>query len=115
MAIPDQKNPPPPSVASLSLFISLNGSLASKGQTVGGGDMVLFKFIRLSNTHPDVLIPKCAQDFVATQGRLFLTVSHRQLTLFGILTAFFIRTLQGLWRAFQNQRVYDVALAASPF
>lgn len=115
MSTPAKNNPAPQPAAPLSLFIALNGSLASKGQTVGGGDMVLFKFIRLSNTQPDVLIPKCAQDFVATQGRLFLTLSHRRLTLFRILTLFFIRTLQGIWWACQNQRVYDVALAASPF
>ena len=115
MAISEKNHPAPQPAAPLSLFISLNGSLASKGQTVGGGDMVLFKFIRLSNTQPDVLIPKCAQDFVATQGRLFLTLSHRRLTLFRILTLFFIRTLQGIWWALQNRRVYDVALAASPF
>ena len=115
MSTPAKNNPAPQPAAPLSLFIALNGSLASKGQTVGGGDMVLFKFIRLSNTQPDVLIPKCAQDFVATQGRLFLTLSHRRLTLFRILTLFFIRTLQGIWRALQNRRVYDVALAASPF
>lgn len=115
MSTPAKNNPAPQPAAPLSLFIALNGSLASKGQTVGGGDMVLFKFIRLSNTQPDVLIPKCAQDFVATQGRLFLTLSHRRLTLFRILTLFFIRTLQGIWWALQNRRVYDVALAASPF
>ena len=115
MAISEKNHPAPQPAAPLSLFIALNGSLASKGQTVGGGDMVLFKFIRLSNTQPDVLIPKCAQDFVATQGRLFLTLSHRRLTLFRILTLFFIRTLQGIWWALQNRRVYDVALAASPF
>lgn len=115
MSAPVKKNPLPQPAAAPALFIALNGSLASRGQTVGGGDMVLFKFIRLSNTQPDVLIPKCAQDFVATQGRLFLTLSHRRLTLFRILTLFFIRTLQGIWRAFQNRRVYDVALAASPF
>ena len=115
MAISEKNNPAPQPAAPLSLFIALNGSLASKGQTVGGGDMVLFKFIRLSNTQPDVLMPKCAQTFVATQGRLFLTLSHRRLTLFRILTLFFIRTLQGIWWALQNQRVYDVALAGSPF
>jgi glycosyltransferase involved in cell wall biosynthesis len=115
MAISKKNKPAPQPAAPLTLFISLNGSLASKGQTVGGGDMVLFKFIRFSNTQPDVLIPKCAQGFVATSGRLFLTLSHRRLTMIGILALFFIRTLQGIWRALQNRRVYDVALAASPF
>jgi glycosyltransferase involved in cell wall biosynthesis len=99
----------------MSLLIVLNGSLAGRGQTVGGGDIVLFKFIRLSGIQPDVLIPKCAQAFVETRGRLFSTLSHRQLSLFRILILFFVRTLQGIWWSFRNQQRYDIALAASPF
>jgi len=99
----------------LALFISLNGSLASKGQTVGGGDVVLFKFIRLSGTQPDVLIPKCARTFIETRGRLFLTSSHSRLTTIRILAVFFIRIIQGVLWSFRNQQKYDVALAASPF
>jgi glycosyltransferase involved in cell wall biosynthesis len=110
MAISEKKNP-----ALLSLFISLNGSLANEGQTVGGGDMVLFKFIRLSDSQPDVLIPKCTQTFVATRGRLYLTLSHRRLTTIRILALFSIRIIQGILWSFRNRRTHDVALAASPF
>ena len=99
----------------MSLLIVLNGSLAGHGQTVGGGDIVLFKFIRLSGIQPDVLIPKCAQAFAETRGRFFLTLSHRQLSLVRILFLFFIRILQGIWWSFRNRQRYDIALAASPF
>jgi glycosyltransferase involved in cell wall biosynthesis len=103
------------SLSSMSLLVVLNGSLAGRGQTVGGGDIVLFKFIRLSGLQPDVLIPKCAQTFAETRGRFFLTLSHRQLSLFKILILFFVRTLQGVWWGFRNRKRYDIALAASPF
>jgi glycosyltransferase involved in cell wall biosynthesis len=103
------------SPSSMSLLIVLNGSLAGRGQTVGGGDIVLFKFIRLSGIQPDVLIPKCAQAFAETRGRFFSTLCHRQLSLFGILILFFVRTLQGIWWGFRNRQKYDIALAASPF
>ena len=115
MVISEKNNPAPQPAAPLSLFISLNGSLASQGQTVGGGDVVLFKFIRLSRTQPDVLIPKCAQTFVATRGRLFSTLSHRRLTTIRILGLFFARIIQGILWSFRNRRTYDIALAASPF
>ena len=98
-----------------ALFISLNGSLASEGKTVGGGDVVLFKFIRLSEMQPDVMIPKCARNFIASRGRLFLTISHGSLTTVKILSLFFIRTLQGILWSFRNRQTHDVALAASPF
>lgn len=97
------------------LFISLNGSLASEGKTVGGGDVVLFKFIALSGLQPDVMIPQCARSFVATSGKFFLTASHGKLSTFGIVWTFFVRILQGIWQSFQNRKVYDVALSASPF
>jgi glycosyltransferase involved in cell wall biosynthesis len=115
MSIPEKNNPAPKPVAPLSLFISLNGSLASEGRTIGGGDVVLFKFIRLSGTQPDVMIPKCAQTFIATRGRLFLTISHGSLTTIKILALFLIRILQGILWSFRNRRTHDVALAASPF
>jgi len=102
---------PPP----FTLLIVLNGSLATQGQSVGGGDLVLFKFIRLSNTQPDILMPKTAQPFVTTRGRLFLTLGNQRLTVMGILTLFSVRIFQGIWCALQNRLVYDVALAASPF
>jgi glycosyltransferase involved in cell wall biosynthesis len=98
-----------------SLFISLNGSLASEGKTVGGGDVVLFKFIALSKLQPDIMIPECGRSFVATSGKLYLTASHGSLSTFGIVWTFFVRILQAIWQSFQNRKVYDVALAASPF
>jgi glycosyltransferase involved in cell wall biosynthesis len=61
------------------------------------------------------LIPKCAQTFVETSGRFFLTLSHRRLTTIRILALFFIRIIQGVLWSFRNQRRYDIALAASPF
>lgn len=97
------------------LFISLNGSLASEGKTVGGGDVVLFKFIALSGLQPDVMIPECARTFVASSGKLFLTANHGKLSTFGIVWTFLIRILQSIWQSFRNRKVYDVALAASPF
>jgi glycosyltransferase involved in cell wall biosynthesis len=110
-----KKPPDIPASSPFSVLVVLNGSLASWGQTVGGGDMVLFKFIRLSGLQPDVLIPRCAQAFVETRGRFFPTLSHRQLSLFGILILFLVRTLQGIWWSFRNRQRYDIALAASPF
>jgi glycosyltransferase involved in cell wall biosynthesis len=101
--------------SSFSLLIVLNGSLATKGKSVGGGDAVMFKFVRLSKLQPDVLLPHCAQDFVATSGRFFLTRSHVGLTMLNILTAFSIRIVQGMAWDFRNKKKYDIALAASPF
>jgi len=99
----------------LSLFVSMNGSLAVAGQTVGGGDMVLFKFIRLSNTRPDLLIPRSAQGFAVNPGQLFLTRGNGRLSLAGTVALFLARIAQGLYWSFRNRRVYDVALSASPF
>ncbi len=98
-----------------SLLVMLNGSLATEGKSVGGGDAVMFKFIRSSKLQPDVLIPKSARNFAATSGRFFLTRSQANLTLLGILTAFSIRIVQGVAWGFRNQKKYDVALASSPF
>jgi glycosyltransferase involved in cell wall biosynthesis len=99
----------------ISLLISMNGSLAGEGKTTGGGDLVLFKFIRQSQMQPDVLIPESAQDFAVTSGKKFLTRKNSGLSMFGIVWLFFIRVFQGLWFAWKSQRIYDVALAASPF
>ena len=98
-----------------SLFISMNGSLALPGQTVGGGDMVLFKFIRLSRSQPDVLIPQSAQGFAVNAGRLFLTAGNDKLNLLKMLWLFFARTVQGIVWSFRNHQHYDAALSASPF
>lgn len=103
---------PPPS---FSLLVSLNGSLASEGKSTGGGDLVMFKFIRLSQMQPDVLIPESAQQFAITSGKKILTRRNNGLSLFGIVWLFLVRILQGLWQAGRNRRVYDVALAGSPF
>ncbi|HEY1717498.1 MAG TPA: glycosyltransferase [Verrucomicrobiae bacterium] len=100
---------------SFSLMISLNGSLALSGGTVGGGDVVLFKFIRLSNIKPDVLIPESAEVFMVNAGGIFPTKSTGSLSLLGILWLFFVRIFQGILWSFRNQRRYDIALAASPF
>jgi glycosyltransferase involved in cell wall biosynthesis len=115
MAISKQKNPAPQPAAPPALFISLNGSLASEGQTVGGGDLVLFKFIRLSQMQPDVLIPESAKNFAITSGKKLLTRRNNGLSLAGIVWLFLVRIFQGICRAWQNQQIYDVALAASPF
>lgn len=101
--------------SSFSLMISLNGSLALPGGTVGGGDVVLFKFIRLSNIKPDVLIPESAEVFVINAGSFFPTKSTGSLSLLGILWLFCARIFQGIVWSFRNRRTYDIALAASPF
>ncbi len=99
----------------LSVLIAMNGSLASEGKSTGGGDMVLFKFIRLAPMRPDVLIPASAQSFIPTAGKTFLTQKNNGLSLFGIVWLFFIRAVQSFWLAIGNKKTYDVALAASPF
>ncbi len=99
----------------LSVFVSLNGSLAEKGKSVGGGDLVLFKFIRLSGLNPDVLIPDSAQSFIPNARRLFLTRRNNRLSLVGIVSLFLFRILQGVVWSFRVRQKYDVALSASPF
>jgi glycosyltransferase involved in cell wall biosynthesis len=99
-----------------SLLLIMNGSLAVKGQTVGGGDMVLFKFLRLSNIRPDVLIPKSAAEFAENPSRIFLTrANEKRLTTVGIVSIFLARIFQGIVFGLRNKQKYDVALAASPF
>jgi glycosyltransferase involved in cell wall biosynthesis len=115
MAISEKANSAPQPSASLSLFISLNGSLAIEGKSTGGGDLVLFKFVRLSQMQPDVLIPESAQNFAITSGKKILTRRNNDLSLFGIVWLFLVRIFQGVCLACRNQRVYDVALAGSPF
>jgi len=105
----------PQNSPSISLLVSMNGSLASEGKTTGGGDMVLFKFIRLSQMQPDVLIPASAQKFAITSGEKILTQKNNGLSLLGIVWLFLARIIQGVERACRNQKIYDVALAASPF
>ncbi len=99
----------------ISLMLSMNGSLASEGKSIGGGDLVLFKFIRHSETPPDILIPASAQKFAVTTGRKILTQKNNDLSLPGIVWLFLVRIVQGIWLAWSNQKKYDVALAASPF
>jgi glycosyltransferase involved in cell wall biosynthesis len=98
-----------------SLLLSMNGSLASEGKSIGGGDLVLFKFIRHSETPPDILIPASAQKFAVTAGRKILTQKNNGLSLPGIVWLFLVRIVQGIWLACRDQKKYDVALAASPF
>jgi glycosyltransferase involved in cell wall biosynthesis len=93
----------------------MNGSLASTDKSIGGGDLVLFKFIRLSQMQPDVLIPKSAQQFAVTTGKKILTRRNNGLSMPGIIWLFLVRIFQGIGRAWQNKKIYDVALAASPF
>lgn len=99
----------------ISLLVSMNGSLASTDKSIGGGDLVLFKFIHLSLMQPDVLIPESAQNFAVTTGNKILTRKNNGLSMFGIIGLFLLRIIQGIWQAWRNGKVYDVALAASPF
>ena len=99
----------------ISSLVVMNGSLAIEGKSTGGGDLVLFKFIRLSQMQPDVLIPESAQNFAITSGKKILTRKNNGLSMLGIVRLFLVRIFQGVWHACQNQRVYDVALAGSPF
>jgi glycosyltransferase involved in cell wall biosynthesis len=105
----------PTSPPRISLIVSMNGSLASDGKSIGGGDLVLFKFIRHSETPPDILIPISAQKFAVTTGRKILTQKNNKLSLLGIVWLFLVRIVQGIWLAWRDQKKYDVALAASPF
>jgi len=93
----------------------MNGSLATDGQTTGGGDLVLFKFIRLSQMQPDVLIPESAQNFADTSGKKILTRKNNHPSIMGIIWLFLVRIFQGIYQALNNKKIYDVALAASPF
>jgi glycosyltransferase involved in cell wall biosynthesis len=99
----------------ISLLVSMNGSLASTDKSIGGGDLVLFKFIHLSLMQPDVLIPESAQNFAVTTGKKILTRKNNGLSMVGIIGLFLLRIIQGIWQAWQNKKIYDVALAASPF
>ena len=99
----------------ISLLVSMNGSLAVEGKTTGGGDLVLFKFIRLSQMQPDILIPKSAQNFAVTSGKKFLSRKNNGLSVTGIIWLFLVRILQGIGCAWRNKKIYDMALAASPF
>jgi glycosyltransferase involved in cell wall biosynthesis len=98
-----------------SLLVSMNGSLASQGKSTGGGDLVFFKFIRLSGMKPDLILPVSATSFVVNAGKNFLTRENNGLSQFGIVRLFLMRIAQGVWHAWRNRRQYDVALSASPF
>src|SRR4051812_19659830 len=89
----------PTAAGSFSLLISVNGSLAGPGHSIGGGDVVIFKFIRLSNTRPDLLIPVTAERYAVNSGRFFSTRGSLRPTLPGIITLYLIRIFQGIWRA----------------
>lgn len=104
-----------PNATRISSLVVMNGSLAVDGKSTGGGDLVMFKFIRLSGMEPDVLIPKSAQKFAITSGKKILTRSNNGLSMPGIIWLFLMRIGQGIWLAWRNRRVYDVALAGSPF
>jgi glycosyltransferase involved in cell wall biosynthesis len=99
----------------IASLVVMNGSLACEGKSTGGGDLVMFKFIRLSQMEPDVLIPESAQKFAVTTGKKILTRRNNHLSLIGIVWLFLVRIVQGVWRVGRNRRVYDVALAGSPF
>jgi len=102
-------------IRKVSVLVAMNGSLASEGKSTGGGDMVLFKFIRLAPMRPDVLLPSSAQNFAATAGRKYLTQKNNGLSLAGIVWLFLVRIFQAVWLAIRSPKKYDIALAASPF
>jgi len=97
------------------LLVVLNGSLATPGHSVGGGDLVMLKFIRLSNLLPDVLIPISAQGHLAGQGKVFLTLRNLSLSTLGIIATFAARIIQALGQSLKHRTTYDIALAASPY
>lgn len=99
----------------MRLLLILNGSLASQTASIGGGDLVMHKFIRLSGLQPDILVPASAESFVQTRGRRFLTASNLQPTVLGILVAYAIRMVQGVGWSLRNRHSHDIVLAASPF
>jgi glycosyltransferase involved in cell wall biosynthesis len=98
-----------------SFFVSMNGSLADQGVSIGGGDQVMFNFLRSSELDCDVLLPKSARSFVRERGRLFLTLGNLRKNTLGIMVTFLVRIVQSVWLGLRNEQVYDVALAASPY
>jgi glycosyltransferase involved in cell wall biosynthesis len=108
----------PPATAGsrpLDVLLVLNGSLADRSASIGGGDAVMFKVISLSNLQPDLLLPKTTRPFVTTRGKCFLTRSNLPPTLVGILVLFSVRILQAIWLSLRHRHVYDVALSSSPY
>lgn len=99
----------------LQLLVVLNGSLAAPGHSVGGGDMVMMKFIRLSRLQPDVIIPHSAKGHLQGQGHIYTTLRNLSLSTAGIIVTFLIRIAQTLWLSWRHRGHYDVALAASPY
>jgi glycosyltransferase involved in cell wall biosynthesis len=105
----------PPANPPFSLILLGNGSLAVPGKSIGGGDLVFFKIIRLCNLDPDLLIPVSTRPLVETRGKLFLTLPTVEPTLVRILILYSLRILQGIWKAILNRKTHDIALASSPF
>jgi glycosyltransferase involved in cell wall biosynthesis len=98
-----------------SLLLSMNGSLAGPNQSIGGGDIVVFKFLRLSGTNPDLVVPTTAESYVGATGKHYRTQGNFKPTLVGILALFTIRIVQGAFHAIKNRQRYDIALSSSPF
>lgn len=99
----------------LSLLVVLNGSLAAPGHSIGGGDLVMLKFIRLSKLQPDVIVPKSARSCLAGHGRLYPTLANLSLSTPGIVVMFAVRIVQAFALALKHRAGYDVVLAASPY
>lgn len=101
--------------APLRLLVVLNGSLAAPGHSVGGGDLVMMKFIRLSRLQPDVIIPHSAKGHLRGQGKIYPTLRNLSLSTAGIIVTFLFRIAQTLWLSWRQRERYDIALAASPY
>lgn len=99
----------------LRLLVVLNGSLAAPGHSVGGGDLVMMKFIRLSRLRPDVIIPHSAKGHLRGQGHIYTTLRNLSLSTAGIIGTFLIRITQTLWLSWKHRERYDIVLAASPY
>ena len=111
---PERPSDSPP-VAPLDLFLVYNGTTADSSSSIGGGDQVMLKFIRLSGAKPDLLIPKSAQQLVASPGKMFLTLGNLRLNLIGMVVMFLVRIVQGIYFSFKNRRTYDLAVGVSPY
>src|SRR5262249_43051002 len=104
----------------LDLLVVMNGSFVTEGKSVGGGDIVMLKFIALSNLQPDILLPASAASakaFPRNHGQLLLTKKNKRPPSFWKLFVLFVfRIVQGAWLSWRNRRhVYDVALSSSPY
>ncbi|MEI7728359.1 MAG: glycosyltransferase [Verrucomicrobiota bacterium] len=99
----------------LDLLIINNGTLANRSESIGGGDQVVMKIIRLSGLKPDLLVPRSAVSFVAAHRRLYLTMGNLPLNLIGLIILFLVRIFQGSVKGLFNRHCYDVALGVSPY